>query len=80
VLLFSQLQPAGFAHLLQELNIQYLISKIIQAMYRAIVNHRREILWAFAAFILLQFSSLCLADLRLTAGSNGDRAAEFGAR
>ncbi|KAG1751831.1 hypothetical protein EDB19DRAFT_1203318 [Suillus lakei] len=64
----ATLPAAELSHLLQALNTEG-----HTVMYWAIVNHRQEAFWAFAAFIP-QFSSDCRRDLRFACMSTSDHA------
>ncbi|KAG2112592.1 uncharacterized protein F5147DRAFT_791288 [Suillus discolor] len=64
----AAISPAEFSKLLQKRNIEG-----HTAMYWAIVNHRREALWAFVSFIT-RFSSACVSDLRLACMLTSDHA------
>ncbi|KAG1878226.1 hypothetical protein F4604DRAFT_1923786 [Suillus subluteus] len=62
----AALSPGEFSDLLQKPNIEG-----HTAMYWAIVNHQREAISAFAAFIP-RFSSVCSSNVRLTCMSISD--------
>ncbi|KAG2353163.1 hypothetical protein BDR07DRAFT_1615108, partial [Suillus spraguei] len=64
----AALSPAEFSDLLQKPNLEG-----HTAMYWAIVNHRREAVSEFAAFIT-RFSSVCSSDVRLACMSISDHA------